>query len=267
MVAERTSLTFETAAGNVSLQRIGSGPDIVLLHSLLSDRNVFDPVVEPLAATHRLNLVDLPGFGETSLIEADMDAYGDLIGALLVAGSFDPATTTVLGNGLGSFVALAAALRHGSAFDRLIIANGGAGFSEAGKAAFGGMIAGVRNGGMEAIIEVAIRRIFTEEYLEAHPDRAEERRAVLRNTDPDAFIAACTALLGLDYRPTARQVTNPTLVIAGSLDQATPPAMAVELADLIPHARLEIIDGVAHAPQLQAPDRFVALVTSFLAAP
>ncbi|MGF1667265.1 MAG: alpha/beta fold hydrolase [Acidimicrobiia bacterium] len=257
-------MIIETDAGSVSLEQIGAGPDIVLLHSLLSDRNVFAPIVPALASTHRVSLVDLPGFGSTSLIEADMNAYGDMIGALLRAGSYDPDTTCVLGNGLGGFVALATAIRHGSAFDKLVVAGCGAGFTEAGRGAFRGMVAGVQQGGMEAIIEVAIRRIFAEDYLAAHPDQAEERRAVLRRSDPAAFVAACTALLGLDYFEASKGVTNPTLVIAGSHDQATPPAMAIDLADRVPGARLEIMDGVAHAPQLQDPDGFLTLLQGFL---
>lgn len=257
--------TIETAVGPVSLERVGSGPDIVLLHSLLSDRNVFAPIAPDLSQSYRLNLVDLPGFGSTTPVEPDMNAFADLIGALLAAGDYDPSTTTVLGNGLGAFVALGAAIRHGDSFDKLIVVGCGAGFTEAGKGAFQGMINGVEAGGMAAISEVAIRRIFPEDYLAAHPDQAEERRTVLLRTNPEAFIAACQALLGLDYRDEVAQVANPTLVIAGSEDMATPPALAIDLAERVPGARLEIMEGVAHAPQLQDPDGFLELVRGFLA--
>jgi 3-oxoadipate enol-lactonase len=232
---------------------------------LLSDRNVFTPIVPVLGKSYRMNLVDLPGFGSTTLIEPDMNSFADLIGALLAAGDYDPSTTTLLGNGLGAFVALGVAIRHGDSFNRLIVAGCGAGFTEAGMGAFQGMIKGVEAGGMAAIAEVAIRRIFPEDYLTAHPDQAEERRTVLQRTSPEAFIAACGALLGLDYRDEATRVANPTLVIAGSEDQATPPSLAIDLAERIPGARLEIMEGVAHAPQLQDPDGFVELVRGFLA--
>jgi 3-oxoadipate enol-lactonase len=257
-------MNIETDLGTVSLERVGNGPDIVFLHSLLSDRNVFAPIVPSLAADHRLNLVDLPGFRSTTMVAPDMDAYGDLVGALLRAGDFDPATTSIIGNGLGSFVGLAAAIRHGHLFNELIVAGCGAGFTDQGKLAFERMIAGVEQGGMEAIIEVAVRRVFPEDYLEAHPDQAEERRAVLRGNPPEAFINAARALLGLDYRSEASGVTNRTLAIAGTEDMATPPAMAEELAALVPGARLEIMQGIAHAPQLQDPDGFLALVRDFL---
>jgi 3-oxoadipate enol-lactonase len=53
-------------------------------------------------------------------------------------------------------------------------------------------------------------------------------------------------------------------VIVGSEDILTPPANAQALAAAIPQARLEVIDGAAHAPMVEAPDRLHALLRHFL---
>lgn len=254
----------ETRSGPVSVERMGSGDDLVLLHSLLSDRHAFDRITPELAKTHRVNLVDLPGFGSTPLVDPSMDAYGDVVGALLHDGGYDPSTTHLIGNGLGAFVALATALRHGDSFDRLVLAGCGHSFTEGGKQGFGAMIRTVESGGMEAVAEVAIRRIFSEEYLAAHPAEADERRTVLTATDPEAFLRACRALIALDYSDAVAAITNPTCVIVGEDDQATPPAMAVELTAAIPGAKLERMEGLAHAPQLQEPARFLDVLSRFL---
>ena len=37
--------------GSLTAVRAGSGPDLVVLHSLLADRHAFDPVLPALAAT------------------------------------------------------------------------------------------------------------------------------------------------------------------------------------------------------------------------
>lgn len=259
-------MIMETAAGRISLERVGDGPDLVLLHSLLGDRNVFAPVVPFLAQTHRVNLVDLPGFGDTTPAAASIEAYGDAVGGLLDEGGFLPGTTDIIGNGLGAFVALAAAIRYGDRFHKLVLVGCGAVFPEAGKSGFHAMIEKVRGGGMESIVEIALRRIFPESYLAAHPVQAEERRAVLRRTDPEAFVTACQALLALDYRGEAAGITNPTCLVAGELDQATPPAMAADLAGWIPGARLHVLAGLAHAPQLQDPKVFLEVVGPFLEA-
>lgn len=262
-----TERAFETRLGRVSFQQIGSGPDLLMLHSLLTDRNAFDPVVEPLSSFRRVNLIDLPGFGDTSPMEPSIDRYADLIGALLDEGRFDPRHTDVLGNGLGAFVALGLAARHGTRFRRLVLAGCGAGFPDQAKTAFHGMIAAVERGGMKEVVPPALLRIFTGAFLEQNPDHAEERRRVLERTRPEAFVAACRALLDLDYHEEAAGVTNQTLVVVGSEDQATPPALARELAALIGPSRLVEMEGLAHAPQLQEPTRFLDVVSSFLTEP
>jgi 3-oxoadipate enol-lactonase len=56
------------------------------------------------------------------------------------------------------------------------------------------------------------------------------------------------------------------LVLVGEHDEATPPPMSHELAAGLPDARLKIIPGCAHVPQLQAPEIFLEAIGSFLAA-
>ncbi len=254
-----------TAAGPVSLEQTGDGPDLVLLHSLLTDRHVFDLILPALAEHRRVSLVDLPGFGDTPAVEPTIDAFADVVGGLLEAGGFDPATTALLGNGLGGFVAVGTAIRHGDKFDRLVLAGCGSSIPPEGKGAFRAMIERVAEGGMAAVVDQALHRIFTADYLEAHPEKAEERHRVLLQTDPAAFIAACRALHDLDYDHQVGAITNPTLLVVGSEDQATPPPLSRNLHAAISGSQYVELEGVAHAPQLQDPDRFVGVVESFLA--
>ena len=93
----------------------------------------------------------------------------------------------------------------------------------------------------------------------------QDRLAAFLRTDADVFHRACEALAGLDLRADLGTVTVPTLVLVGEQDEATPPAMSRELAAGLPDARLTILPGCAHVPQLQEPERFLAAVTPFLA--
>jgi len=255
--------TIETQLGRVTVGSTGQGPDLVLLHSLLSDRNVFARIVPALETDFTVHLVDLPGFGGTDLQPARMDAYGDLIGQMLEAGRFG-SSTTVLGNGLGGFVALATAIHHGNAFDKLIIAGAGAGFPDDEKGPFRAMSATAGERGMAGVVDVAVRRIFSEEYLDAHPDELAQRRDVLMRTNVIAFQRACEALSTLDYFDAVTGIANPTLLVVGSDDTATPPSLVRQLHDLIPNSTYIELTGVAHGPQLQDPQGFVAAISPFL---
>jgi 3-oxoadipate enol-lactonase len=252
----------ETPLGSVSFAETGEGPVRLVLHSLLTDRTAFDDLAEPMGG--RFVAVDLPGFGTSDHAPPSIDEYAHRVAAFIETMGFDGEDLTLIGNGLGAFVALGTAIHHGALIDRLLLVGCGPGFPDPAKVAFTNMIEAVENGGMEAVIPVALRRIFTESYLEAHPEMGETRAAVLRRTDPVAFVTACRALHSLDYRSLAPTVTKPTLIVVGDEDQATPPPLAAELHELVGGSTLVTLPGVAHAPQIQDPGGFVSAIRLFL---
>lgn len=253
-------MLIATKRGEISVESIGEGPDLILLHSLLTDKDAFDPIIPLLSERWRLSKVGLPGFAGSTRCEANIDAFADSVGALLDAGGYDPATTTLLGNGFGGFVALGAAIRHSDLFDRLILIGCGTGFSPEAARVFETMSSKVANGGMASIVDIALGRIFTAAYLADHPDEAEERRRVLLQTAPESFIIAARALQSVDYSAEVANVQIPTLIVVGSEDQATPPAMGEDLARRMPVATFRQLPGLAHAPQLQDPAALVEAI-------
>src|SRR5207302_2718951 len=104
--------------------------------------------------------------------------------------------------------------------------------------------------GLAAITDVAMRRLFAPEFQAEHPELMRDRREAFLRTDPAVFRAACDALAELDLRPALAWVKVPVLVLVGEHDEATPPPMSRELAAGLPQARLKIIPGCAHVPQL-----------------
>ena len=85
--------------------------------------------------------------------------------------------------------------------------------------------------------------------------------------DPLAALLADThRVILLDLRAQCADLKLPVLVLVGEQDEATPPAMAREAADLIPGARFTVLAGCAHVPQLQAPRQFLGAIQEFIAA-
>jgi len=243
------------------VEQSGSGPDLVLLHSLLTDPGSFAAIVPPLSRTHRVTLVSLPGFGRSTPAGASIEDSADRLAHLLATLGEKP---DVLGNGYGGFIAVALAARHGASVGKLVLADTGAAFPEAGRAPFRSMADAVEKGGMAAIVDTAVRRIFPEAHLVAHPEAIAERREVLLRANPANFAAACRSLARVDLRPELPRIRNPTLVLVGELDAATPPAIARELAAGIPGAKLVELPGCGHCPPLQQPKEFVAAIEAFL---
>jgi 3-oxoadipate enol-lactonase len=251
---------------HLDVEQTGSGPELLLLHSLLTDRSAFDRVKGELARQRRVILVNMPGYGQSSPVGSTIEEYADHIAGLF-RGLNLSARTAVLGNGFGGFVALALAARHGSKFDRLIIADSVATFPPPAKEPFRILHAKVTARGMDAILDAAVRRMFPEAFILNHPKIIAERKAALAKADPQCFARACLALAQVDLRQAVGAIRNPTLVMVGALDQTTPPKLARELAAAIPGARFHEIPGSGHCPQIENPAEFVASVQAFLTAP
>src|SRR4051812_15311285 len=251
------------AGGTVNAAQSGKGTPLFLFHSLLSDRASFDAVSPELSRSFRVIVPELPGFGGSRRVDGGLAEVADRMAeAVKDAAGADEAI--VLGNGYGGFVALQMAIRHPGIATKLVLADCGAAFSEQGRQAFRNMAAASKAEGLGAITDVAMRRLFAPEFQAQHPDLMRDRREAFLRTDPRVIAAACEALARLDLRPQLSQVKIPVLVLVGEHDEATPPPMSRELAAGLPNARLKIIPGCAHVPQLQAPRLFLDAIGDFI---
>jgi 3-oxoadipate enol-lactonase len=251
------------AGGTVNAGQFGDGAPLFLFHSLLADRASFDRILPDLAKSFRVIVPELPGFGASQAVNGGLPAMADRMAELVREASGDT-KAIVLGNGYGGFVALQMAIRHPGIAERLVLADCGAAFSEPGRQAFRNMASASQAKGLEAIADVAMRRLFAPEFQNDNPELMIERRAAFLRTDPNVFQAACMSLAELDLRPDLAGVTVPVLVLVGEQDEATPPPMSDELNALLPNSRMIVLKGCAHVPQLQAPAEFLPIVRRFL---
>jgi 3-oxoadipate enol-lactonase len=252
------------AAPDLDVEMEGEGRPLVLVHSLLSDRTAYRPFADRVAGRRKLVLVNLPGFGASP--PAGATTLEDHAAAL--ARVFDdmslPRESDIMGNGLGGFVALTFAAAHGDRFRRLLLVGSALAFPEAGRATFRGLADKVDADGIAAVAGPAIRRMFPDDFIAAHPEIVEDRTRVLATIDPKVFAAACRALAALDLGPVLPRIRNRTLVATGEHDGATPPALGRALAARLPRGEFMELTGLGHAPHLQAPDAFLAAVAGFL---
>jgi 3-oxoadipate enol-lactonase len=250
-------------APRLDVEIVGKGRDLVLLHSLLSDRSSYEPLAARIAGERRLVLVSLPGFGASPPVGSTLGEYADAVAATFEDLGLAP-DTDVLGNGLGGFVALSLASRYGARFERMVLVGSAIAFPEAGRATFRALADKVEREGMGAVADAAMRRMFPEPFIAAHPEVVAGREAAFRRIDPVVFAAACRMLARLDLGDELARIQNPTLIVVGAEDQATPPALGRALRDRLPNATLIELSGLGHCPHIQDPDAFVAAVAPFL---
>lgn len=256
-------ITVDAGGKRLNARTGGSGTPVILFHSLLADRSSWDGITGLLAATHRVFVLHLPGFGASDSVGSRLEDIADHIAAG-IAGLGLEEKPILLGNGYGGFIALMTAIRHPGIASRLVLADCGACFSEPGRAAFRGMSAAAKEKGLGAIADVAMRRLFAPEFQAQNPALVAQRKERFLAVDAATFHGACDALATLDVRDKLKSVGVPVLVLVGAQDEATPPPMARELAAGLPDATLVELPGLAHVPQLQAPDVFMQAIRPFV---
>lgn len=248
-------------AHGLDVEMVGQGRALVLLHSLLSDRTSFEPLAGQMSG-RRLILVNMPGFGASEPAEP-VAGYAERIAGLFDDLSLAP-DTDLLGNGLGGFVALMMAMRHGDRFRRMVLVGSAVAFPEAGRATFRSLADTVEEAGMGAVAGAAMQRLFPDDFIAANPELIAGRKIVFEGIDAGVFASACRALATLDLAADLGEVRNPTLIVVGEKDLATPPPLARELAGHLPNARVVELPGLGHCPHMQDPEAFLAAVSSFL---
>jgi pimeloyl-ACP methyl ester carboxylesterase len=85
-------------------------------------------------------------------------------------------------------------------------------------------------------------------------------------TSVAGFEAQAHGLRRYDSRPRLPTVTTPTLVLVGAEDVLTPVSQSIEMASLIPGARLQVLPRGSHGMLIEYLPETVAAIATFLTA-
>ncbi|MEO7940106.1 MAG: alpha/beta hydrolase [Burkholderiaceae bacterium] len=266
--------TIITSAGSVAAGCAGEGRPLVLAHGWPWSSFSWHRVIPALARRYRVYWYDMPGYGQsgkhadqrTSLdvqgaLFAEMLAHWQLVCPMVVAHDFGGATT------------LRAHLLHGCAYSRYLLMNvvalrpwGSEFFDHVRQhgAAFAGLPPHIHAAVVRAYIAGAIATRLDPEDLEALavPWLSEEGRASFYRqfAQADECYTAEVEALYPDIR-------CPVKILWGERDPWIPLARGKALHETIPQAEFEVLAGVGHLPQLEAPERVVDAIGRFLDAP
>ncbi|NVM18643.1 MAG: alpha/beta fold hydrolase [Candidatus Lokiarchaeota archaeon] len=72
------------------------------------------------------------------------------------------------------------------------------------------------------------------------------------------------ALRNFDMRESIKNISQPTLILAGSKDKMAMPGMIQSMHEEIPNSQLEIIPGVGHAFNIESPEETNRIIWNFI---
>ena len=251
----------ETNTGrSIGYEQAGTGEamPIVFLHGVGSDKSVWRPQLEYFSATRRALAFDYPGYGDSDPAP-DGTSRDDYAAAILYAlTKLGIAKAHICGLSLGGVVAIAMHHRAPERCASLILADTFAVHPE-GRAIYERSLTGSQD-----LPAMANARVDVLLGQPADPAIRSEVVATMSRIDPAAYRIGAEAVWLADQRDRAAAIRVPTLVICGSEDKVTPPALSHDLAALIPDARYVELAGAGHLGNIEKPGDFNRIVEDFI---
>ena len=265
------------SSDRLSVEVIGSGPDVILIPGYASSREVWRAEATRLSATHRVHMVQLAGFAGERWAHGDgpflQPALDELARYIRENGLEEPA---VIGHSMGGLSALMLAQQNPDLIGRVMSVDSLPFFS----ALYGPT---ATRDTARPFAERAANMMLSADPESFRAGQAAGAPGLSRDPatqtamvewavagDRQALATAIREVMTTDARPGLAAMTTPVwAVYAADADGGAPPAMADamwarEWAGL-PGVTLRRVDGSRHFIMSDQPEAFAALVDAFLA--
>ena len=252
--------TLELADARIAYDAVGSGPLIVFLHGVGSNRQTWRAQLEALSATHTAVAIDARGYGGSWTRPDTVSMASFATDATAVIQALGRRHAHVCGLSMGGIVALHLWRDHPEVVRSLVLADTWA-WHPAAAAGQDARLAAIDAGDMASLARIRMPAVYGPGADPLLVERGVERFASL---DKPVYRAATAELWGVDMRTVAGSVTVPTLVLVGEHDSIAPPHLSRELAGLIPGAQSIVIPDAGHLPNEENPGAFNHAVGAFL---
>jgi len=246
---------------NVSVEGRDGGPTLMLSNSLGTNLSMWEPQMKALTQLFRVIRYDRRGHGKSQVRPGpySMERFGRDVLAILDDLNIEKVHWCGLSMGgmVGQWLGANAPERLG----RIILANTACYYPD--PANWLNRIMLVTDGGMAAIADAVIAAWLSADFREREPQVTANLKAMLLASPVAGYMACCEALSRLDQRELLPKISNPTLVIAGRHDNATPIAAGEMIRKAIPGASMTILDA-AHISNVEQSHAFTDAVIGFL---
>lgn len=249
----------------------GNARSILLVHGVSPEgARDYRNQVDWLQKSFHVIAVDLPGFGQSDKTNA-LYSPANYVGVLkVVADRFLAPPFALVGHSMGGVVSLRYAATYPQEVERLVVIDApGVLYRYAYASRYLGHLGldftSSSTGPLDRLTDIARKILTPLERMNFDPqsilDSPQLRRDLL---DGDPAKIAGLAVVTDDLHLDLPKVRAETLIVWGAQDTLAPLRTGRVLAQKLPHAQLVVIDGAAHAPMLETPERFRAALEPFV---
>ena len=243
------------------IERPGTGTVALCLHGFCQSSLFWAPMLDRLSGAGIAGIApDLPGFGASAGLPGPwtLEGYADGLAVLLDRRGLD--RVAVVGGSMGGAVAQHFALRHPARVARLLLVATGA-YTADPTAAL------ARADQLEnEIWDDALTTPMVAGFFHQPPDAATLAafRRVAGMANRTAAVSAARSNARARTFERLGEIAVPTLIVQGRHDRSRTPEHGAEMAARIPGARLVVLEGSGHTPQIEEPEAFLAVAVPFL---
>jgi len=268
-------LTFAGYSTRV-LELEGDGPPLVFFHGFSDSADTWRATMASLGRLDRRAVaVDMPGFGKASQLKPgkvlpQLDRFGEAV----VRYAAPDSGAIVVGNSLGGCLALRLAERDELGLEGIVpVAPAGLDMArwlriiEAHPLIQAILRSPVRV--PESVLRATVAEVY--KRIAFHRPRSVDGKAIRAFTshfadprDVARYLSTGRSLLPELENPfQLERIACAVLIVWGKQDRMVLSKGAQRVIDAVPGARLELLDGCGHCPQVECPDRFTDLLLEF----
>lgn len=241
-----------------------NGDWVTFIPGIANDIHFWDEQVSYLATDFRILRFDLPGHGNSP----DRGAYSFQMLSESILALWDAIgikKAHVVGLGFGGSTALSLASIKPERAISLTACCCRARMTPDFAQAWKQRLQIAENEGIEAIVESTAQRWFTPSFQQSNKQTLASTRDMIRRMELAGYRHAIHAFLQLEIEFQVDRIGAPTLLIGGGADQRGGPRdVMAALARKIKNARHDVIEGVGHLVNLEAPQVFNLMLSDFL---
>lgn len=232
----------------------GVGEPLVLLHGLFGALSNFKPLIEYFRNHYKVVVPMLPLL-EMDILHTSVGGLAKFVNKFIDARGYQE--VHLLGNSLGGHVGLVHVLKHPEKIRSLIL-TGSSGLFENGMGD-----SYPKRGDYEYIKKKTELTFYNPEI--ASKELVDEVYGIVNNRlKAIKIIALAKSAIRNNLGEELNEIRQPTLLVWGNNDSITPPFVAKEFHKLIPNSELHFVDKCGHAPMMEMPDEFNAILHKFL---
>ncbi|HEX8206548.1 MAG TPA: alpha/beta hydrolase [Solirubrobacteraceae bacterium] len=248
------------------VEQRGTGPDVLLLSGLGDTIECWQAQIDALSDRYRITAFDTRGTGRTAAPAESISIPMLAADAATVIEAMGLHDAHVMGFSGAGLVAQELAISYPEAVGSLVLCTT---FCEMDELAKRKIDVWLQLAATSSSADEFLRGFLTYVYTrEAHEDgRADRWLRELADFEPamsdEAFVATIEALRSWSTKARLGGIRVPTLVIVGEVDPQFPRPYGEEIASRIGRSELVVMEGQAHQPFQEVPERYNALVTGF----